>query len=77
MKALSSGFWKTDWFLGAMIVVLIMVFSRGSDLIPSLERKAYDLGVRATSREPAKNITVIAIDEESLEIGRASCRERV
>src|SRR6185436_17601620 len=71
MKALGSGFWKTDWFLGALIVVLVVIFNRASDLIPSLERKAYDLGVRATSREPAKNITIIAIDEESLEkIGR-------
>jgi serine/threonine-protein kinase len=71
MKALGSGFWKADWFLGVVIVVLVMVFNRASDLIPSLERKAYDLGVRATSREPAKNVTIIAIDEESLEkIGR-------
>jgi serine/threonine-protein kinase len=54
MKALSSGFWKTDWFLGALIVVLVIIFNRASDLIPSLERKAYDLGVRATSREPAR-----------------------
>src|SRR6185295_4790438 len=71
MKAFGSGFWKTDWFLGVVIVVLVMIFNRASDLIPSLERKAYDLGVRATSREPAKNVTIIAIDEESLEkIGR-------
>jgi len=71
MKAFGSGFWKTDWFLGVVIVVLVMIFNRASDLIPSLERKAYDLGVRATSREPAKNITIIAIDDESLEkIGR-------
>ena len=71
MKALGSGFWRTDWFLGALIVVLVVIFNRASDLIPSLERKAYDLGVRATSREPAKNITIIAIDDESLEkIGR-------
>jgi serine/threonine-protein kinase len=71
MKALGSGFWKADWFLGVVIVLLVMIFNRASDLIPSLERKAYDLGVRATSREPAKNVTIIAIDEESLEkIGR-------
>ena len=71
MKALGSGFWKTDWFLGVVIVVLVVIFNKASDLVPSLERKAYDLGVRATSREPAKNITIIAIDEESLEkIGR-------
>src|SRR4029078_12986024 len=47
--------------------VLVMIFNRASDLIPSLERKAYDLGVRATSRAPAKNITIIAVDDESLE----------
>src|SRR3954471_564746 len=64
-------FWKSDWFLGLVVVIAVFVFYRVSDLIPSLERKAYDLGVRATSREPAKNIAIIAIDEESLDkIGR-------
>src|SRR5262245_1500302 len=71
MKGLSSGFWKTDWFLGVVIVLLVALFTKASDLIPSLERKAYDLGVLATARDPAKNITIIAIDEDSLEkIGR-------
>ena len=67
MKGLSSGFWKTDWFLGVVIALLVAIFTKTSDLIPSLERKAYDLGVLATSREPARNITIIAIDEDSLE----------
>ena len=68
---MKSGFWKTDWFLGVIVLVVFALFSRLSDLVPSLERKAYDLGVRATSREPAKNIAIIAIDEESLDkIGR-------
>jgi len=71
MKFINAGFWKADWFLSLVVVVLIAIFSRASDLIPSLERKAYDLGVRATSREPAKNISIIAIDDESLDkIGR-------
>src|SRR6185295_13728056 len=64
-------FWKSDWFLGLVVVIAVFLFYRMSDLIPSLESKAYDLGVRATSREPAKNIAIIAIDEESLDkIGR-------
>ncbi len=64
-------FWRSDWFLGVVVVIAIIVFNLASDLISSLERKAYDLGVRATSREPAKNISIIAIDEESLDkIGR-------
>ncbi len=61
-----AGFWKTDWFLGAVVVVFIVLFNRLSDLIPSLERKAYDLGVVATSRTPLDKIAVIAIDEQSL-----------
>ncbi|MEK7438128.1 MAG: serine/threonine-protein kinase [Pseudomonadota bacterium] len=61
-----SGFWKTDWFLGVVVVVGVVLFNRASDLIPSLERKAYDLGVIATSRAPLDKIAVIAIDEQSL-----------
>ena len=61
-----AGFWKTDWFLGVAVVIFIVLFNRVSDLIPSLERKAYDLGVVATSRTPLDKIAVIAIDEQSL-----------
>src|SRR6185295_18570233 len=64
-------FWKTDWFLGVTVVVVVALFNRFSDLVPSLERKAYDLGVNATSRAPSDKIAVIAIDENSLRsIGR-------
>ena len=61
-----AGFWKSDWFLGVLVVVCVVLFNRVSDLIPSLERKAYDLGVVATSRTPSDKIAVIAIDEQSL-----------
>ena len=61
-----AGFWKTDWFLGVAVVIFIALFNRFSDLVPSLERKAYDLGVVATSRAPLDKIAVIAIDERSL-----------
>jgi len=68
---MKSAFWRTDWFLGLGVVVLFAVFSRASDLMPSLERKAYDLGVAATARTPSDRIAVIAIDDASLEnIGR-------
>ena len=66
-----AGFWKTDWFLGVAVVIFIVLFNHLSDLVPSLERKAYDLGVVATSRAPLDRIAVIAIDEQSLaNIGR-------
>ena len=69
MKSLT--FWKSDWFLGVAIVLVIALFNRLNDLIPSLERKAYDLGVVATSRIPSDKIAIIAIDADSLDkIGR-------
>ncbi|MCX7142085.1 MAG: serine/threonine-protein kinase [Proteobacteria bacterium] len=61
-----AGFWKTDWFLGVAVVIFVVLFNRVSDLIPSLERKAYDLGVVATSRTPLDKIAIIAIDDQSL-----------
>jgi serine/threonine-protein kinase len=64
------GFWKADWFLGVVVALVILVLS-GRDLVQSLERKAYDLGVQATSRAPSDKIAVIAIDDQSIaNIGR-------
>src|SRR3954466_14064745 len=68
--SMKSGFWKTDWFLG-LVVVVLMLFAGSSDLLQSLERKAYDMGVQATSRTPSDRIAVIAIDDTSIaNIGR-------
>ncbi len=67
---MKSGFWKSDWFLGLVVVVLMFV-AGGSDLLQSLERKAYDMGVQASSRAPSDKIAVIAIDDTSIaNIGR-------
>jgi serine/threonine-protein kinase len=64
-------FWKTDWFLGLLVVAAVTVLNLSSGLIPSLERKAYDMGVQATSRAPSDKIAVIAIDKASIDnIGR-------
>ena len=68
MKKLS--FWKADWFLGLLVAVIMLIAARG-DLIQSLERKAYDLGVKASTRAPSDRIAVITIDEASIaNIGR-------
>ena len=70
MKSMKAGFWKADWFLGVVVFVLVL-FSGGSDLLQSLERKAYDMGVQASSRAPSDKIAVIAIDDTSIaNIGR-------
>ncbi len=60
-----AGFWKSDWFLG-VIVTLLMLLASGSSLIQSLERKAYDMGVQSSSRTPSERIAVIAIDDQSI-----------
>ncbi|MDO8925638.1 MAG: serine/threonine-protein kinase [Sideroxyarcus sp.] len=62
---MKKAFWKTDWFTG-VLVALVFLFGASSDLIQSLERKAYDWGVLASSREPSDKIAIIAIDEQSL-----------
>ena len=63
-------FWRADWFLGVVVALVILALS-GRDLIQSLERKAYDLGVQAATRVPSDQIAVIAIDESSIaNIGR-------
>jgi CHASE2 domain-containing sensor protein/tRNA A-37 threonylcarbamoyl transferase component Bud32 len=67
---MTSRFWKSDWFLG-LVVVIAMLFLGHSDLMQSLERKAYDLGVTASTRTPSERVAVIAIDDASIaNIGR-------
>lgn len=58
-------FWQKDWFVGLLVALVFLVGAK-SDLIQSLERKAYDLGVMASSRTPSDKIAVIAIDEQSI-----------
>ncbi|MEN6630244.1 MAG: CHASE2 domain-containing protein, partial [Sulfuricella sp.] len=58
-------FWKADWFLGLLIAIAFL-FAARTDLLQSLERKAYDLGVQASSRIPSDKIAIIAIDEQSI-----------
>ena len=65
MNLKNISIWKTDWFLG-LVIVLFFGFSANSDLIQSLERKAYDLGMLATTHYPSDKIAIIAIDDRSI-----------
>ena len=58
-------FWQKDWFVG-LLVALVFFLGANSDLMQSLERKAYDLGILASSRTPSDKIAVIAIDDQSI-----------
>ena len=60
-----TAFWKTDWFTALAVVVVFLALAP-TDLIQSLERKAYDWGGRESSRQPSDRIAIIAIDDESI-----------
>ncbi|MEW6313295.1 MAG: serine/threonine-protein kinase [Pseudomonadota bacterium] len=65
-----GAFWKSEWLIG-LGLALLMLLVAGGDLMQSLERKAYDLGVLASSRTPSDRVAVIAIDDQSISnIGR-------
>jgi len=49
-----------------VVIALILAVAAHGDLVQSLERKAYDLGVNAVSRTPSDKIAVIAIDDRSI-----------
>ncbi len=69
----TAGFWTKDWFLGLAVAIVLAVVAvpGGSQLVKSLERAAYDMGVRATDRTPSDRIAIIAIDEPSVQnLGR-------
>ena len=66
-------FWKSDWFLGLAIALFFFTatYLVNSRILQGLERDAYDLGVRLSSRDPGDQVVVIAIDDQSIEnIGR-------
>ncbi len=68
---MKTAFWKADWFLGLVIAIALFGFARMSGFIPGIERWAYDLGVKVSSKQPSDKIAVIAIDEQSIaNIGR-------
>jgi len=64
------GVFKSDWFTGLVITFIFLIFA-GSDFIASIERSAYDFGVRSSNRNPSDKIAIIAIDNQSIDnIGR-------
>jgi len=67
---MKARFWSSDWFAGLIITIVVVLFS-GSASFQSLERTAYDWGVRSTQKVPSDKIAIIAIDDESIaNIGR-------
>ena len=66
-----NGVFKSDWFTGLIITFIFLVLSFNFDFIASIERSAYDIGVRSSSRLASDKIAIIAIDDASItNIGR-------
>lgn len=66
-----EAFWKKDWFLGLAITVLFVAMAAGRSPLGSLERFAYDLGARFSSRDAGDDVVVLRIDDNSINsIGR-------
>ncbi|HVE53662.1 MAG TPA: serine/threonine-protein kinase [Ramlibacter sp.] len=64
-------FWRSDWFVGVLVVVAVMVLYRGTDFIDTLERRLYDYASTQAARQPSDRIAIIAIDDQSIaNIGR-------
>lgn len=67
----SGSFWRSDWFVGVLIVFTVLLWHLSSDFIGTLERRFYDFASTSTSRQPSDRIAVIAIDDQSIaNIGR-------
>src|SRR5438105_2841707 len=73
MLRVKEKFWSKDWFaaLSFALVFFITAFWALGDSFQSMERYAYDIGVRAHKRTPSDRIAIVAIDDESIRnIGR-------
>lgn len=67
---MKQSFWKTDWFI-ALVLSLGFLVATNSTFLQSLERVAYDFGVKASARDAGNKVAIIAIDDQSIaNIGR-------
>ena len=63
--------WRSDAWLGALVLLGVMALAQGTDLVNGLERRLYDFASVRTERLPSDRIAIIAIDDESIaNIGR-------
>ncbi len=66
-----SRFWRSDWFVGILVILAVFALHYSTDLFGTLERRYYDFASTSTSRQPSGRIAIIAIDDQSIaNIGR-------
>ncbi|MEJ8835698.1 CHASE2 domain-containing serine/threonine-protein kinase [Ramlibacter sp. AN1133] len=59
-------FWRTDWFVGVLVVAAVVLLHASTDVVGTLERRFYDYASTQTSRQPSDRIAIIAIDDQSI-----------
>ncbi|MFI4926106.1 MAG: CHASE2 domain-containing protein [Burkholderiales bacterium] len=59
-------FWRTDGFVGVLVVVATMVLQYSTDFLSGLERRFYDYASTVTARQPSDRVAIIAIDDYSI-----------
>lgn len=69
---MKNGVFNSDWFSGLIITFIFLIFVSvdfvaHTGFIASIERSAYDIGVRSSSRMPSNKIAIIAIDDQSID----------
>lgn len=66
-----SRWWRSDAAVACLVLVLFTLIWLATPLIRSLETKAYDLAMSQIERTPSPKISIIAIDQVSLDnLGR-------
>lgn len=67
----TTAYWRSDWFTGVLLVAVVLLLHVTTDFMGALERRFYDFASTSTGRQPASQIAVIAIDDQSIaNIGR-------
>jgi eukaryotic-like serine/threonine-protein kinase len=66
-----GNFWRADWFVGVLVVLAVLILSKSTRFVDSLENRLYDFGISQANKKPSDQISIIAIDDISLaNIGR-------
>lgn len=62
----AGALWRTDWFAGVVVVVVVVLLQLSTDWMSALEYRLYDLALRSSSRIPSDRVAIIAIDDKSI-----------
>jgi eukaryotic-like serine/threonine-protein kinase len=66
-----SQFWRTDWFVGVLVVLAILLLYKFTNVVDTLENRFYDFGITQSNKKPSDQIAIVAIDDLSIaNIGR-------